>query len=160
MFIPSDRQSMSTLPWQLWKMFNTDLQCCSPFCRDMRRGIPKLIVTLLEPINRQPSQFVKPTCGDSDGIEIDESFLANSFLKPSFITSLKGLDGRSPQDIHHTFQVGWKSERQSFKPVSSATGLLEDNCTVYLRTADLARIGILNGDWVMIAVIYLEFQLI
>ena len=65
------------------------------------RNTTKLIVTLLEPINRQPSQFVKPTCRDSDGIEIDESFLANSFLKPSFITSLKGLDGRSPQDIDH-----------------------------------------------------------
>lgn len=121
------------------------------------RNTTKLIVTLLEPINQQPSEFVKPTCGDSDGIEIDESFLANSFLTPSFITSLKDLDVRSPQDIHHTFQVGLLSERHSFKPVSSATGLLEDNCTVYLRTADLARIGILNGDWVTIALIYLEF---
>lgn len=108
------------------------------------KNTTKLIVTLLEPMNQQPSEFVKPTCGDSDGIEIDESFLANSFLKPSFIASLKGLDGRSPQDIHN---IGLKSERHSFKPVSSATGLLEDNCTVYLRTADLARIGILNGDW-------------
>lgn len=123
------------------------------------RNTTKLIVTLLEPINQQHSEFVQTTSGDSDGIEIDESFLANSFLRPSFTTSLKGLDGSSPRDIHHTFQVGWLSERHSFKPVSSATGLLEDNCTVYLRTADLAKISILNGDWVTIAVIYLEFQL-
>ena len=74
-----------------------------------------------------------------------------------------GTDAIAARDLgfaRATFQVGWKSERQSFKPVSSATGLLKDNCTVYLRTADLARIGILNGDWVTIAVIYLEFQLI
>src|SRR5262249_3244518 len=65
-----------------------------------------------------------------DLIEIDEDFLANSVLQPTLRPS--SIDASSEV----SFQV-----RELIEPVS------EDDSLCYVRTSDLGRIGLLDGDW-------------
>lgn len=93
---------------------------------------------------------------DTDGIEIDESFLANSVLQSrqnfpqssnyeGSLTPSKGTKHNKDNPVDSTAQTGSSLRAES---LSGSTGNPEDDCTVYLRTADIGRAGILNGDWV------------
>lgn len=81
---------------------------------------------------------------DEDALEIDESFLAGSISTFRYPSSTIPLPPRpSPATING------KSEF-FFRPVdlSEPIAPLHEDYTLHLRTADLSRIGILNGDWV------------
>lgn len=81
---------------------------------------------------------------DSDSIEIDESFLENA-MAPN---ALK-LNGHI-RDDHSSTSSGEGNPPQVLFDVQSLVhpvSLLEDHCTLYIRTADLGRVGLLNEDW-------------
>lgn len=83
---------------------------------------------------------------DSEGIEIDEGFLANAVAPKSL--KLNGQVGNSHlvndvADSGPTTQVTFDVE-----PLVSPVLLPDDHCTLYVRTVDLGRVGLLNEDWV------------
>jgi peroxin-6 len=92
---------------------------------------------------------------DREGIEIDEGFLASSILPPMFdsptpaslVSSVSRGNGHTNVDDSPTES---STSPSSFRPepLSEPVSVLWDDCTLYLRTADLGRIGVLNGDWV------------
>ncbi|KXN87722.1 Peroxisomal biogenesis factor 6 [Leucoagaricus sp. SymC.cos] len=82
---------------------------------------------------------------DSDSIEIDESFLENALAPNALkLSERTGNDhsSTSSRDGEHTPYVLFDIE-SLVTPVSS----LEDHCTLYIRTSDLGRVGLLNEDW-------------
>jgi peroxin-6 len=80
---------------------------------------------------------------ESEGIEIDEGFLAGSVL-PSTSEPLRREIRNHAKDPSTYLEVGFHP-----LPLLQPT-FSQDDCTVYLRTADLGRVGVLNGDWVSI----------
>lgn len=92
---------------------------------------------------------------DRENIEIDESFLASSVLpsiqSPSFNPEVPvcSVDGHISSTGGRSDEVSTSSgARFWMKPLSEPISPMQDGCTMYLRTADLGRVGILNGDWV------------
>jgi peroxin-6 len=90
---------------------------------------------------------------DQEGIEIDEDFLANStltrFLSPSpngHHLSANLADSENSDQTQTYFQT---------HPLSAPGNITNEHCTLYLRTADLGRIGILSGDWASTVVYHL-----
>ncbi|KAJ3742031.1 AAA-domain-containing protein [Lentinula detonsa] len=80
---------------------------------------------------------------DDESVEINQDFLANSVVYPSYISISPSLS--SPRD-------GTRAEGDFLleaHSLSSPVSILHDDHTVYLRTADLGRLGILSGDWVV-----------
>ncbi|KAJ4488270.1 AAA-domain-containing protein [Lentinula aciculospora] len=80
---------------------------------------------------------------DDESVEIDQDFLANSVVYPSYnliSPSLSSqLDGpRTENDL--LFKA---------HPLVFPVSILHDDHTLYLRTADLGRLGVLNGDWIV-----------
>ena len=104
-------------------------------------GKTQLILTFADRAlpNAEVTHCTEPTLdlsteSDSDGIEIDDRFFASSVL--------------SPQHDSSTVQgVGFLAT-----PVSSSISDVDD-CTLYLRTSELSKIGVLNGDWVRTAIV-------
>lgn len=98
----------------------------------------------LDAYHERESEIEDDSDSDRDGIEIDEDFLANSVLSsihepPSSAvqTSASLVDGKP-----HESQNSLRPEPLP-KPCS-----VQDDYTLYLRTTDLGKIGLLNGDWV------------
>lgn len=94
---------------------------------------------------------------DRDSIEIAEDFLANSTLPSMLNTSSTEVNGRtnvwSANGHAETEQsqgtqiplAEWTCAPRSLRRRVSKH---DDDCTIYVRTSDLRRIGVLNGDWV------------
>lgn len=78
---------------------------------------------------------------DATEFEIDEDFLANSVIHPS----LRPLAPAVPSNTQAKSETRFTCQEMN-EPVS----LLDDECTLYVRTPDLGRVGILNGDWAVI----------
>ncbi|KAJ7231442.1 P-loop containing nucleoside triphosphate hydrolase protein [Mycena haematopus] len=96
-----------------------------------QKGETKFILTL--DTSSQPDE----TDGDdAEGFEIDEDFLAPAMLDSSQVM-LNPTNDNKPI----TFEC------QSL--VESRSSPYED-CTLYLRTIDLGRVGALNGDWLVV----------
>ena len=118
-----------------------------------RKGTTRLIVTLEHDADRKielSSKLVPSveddTASDSDGIEIDEGFLASSVLPP-ISGSLQDLDHYSNTNDNSGGPA--TSSEVGFHPLCSSHRMSDqDDYTLYLRTADLVRVGVLNGDWV------------
>lgn len=72
-----------------------------------------------------------------DGIEIDEAFLASSTFT-RFSSQPNGHDSKDGDKVLQ-FQT---------HPLSVPGNISDEHNTLYLRTADLGRVGILSGDWV------------
>ncbi|KAJ7074407.1 P-loop containing nucleoside triphosphate hydrolase protein [Mycena amicta] len=68
---------------------------------------------------------------DPDNFEIDEQFLASAAL------------GLPSQNASTAFDC---------RPLTDAIAQEYDDCTLYLRTKDLSRVGGLNGDWAVVRV--------
>lgn len=83
---------------------------------------------------------------EQDDFEIDEDFLGSSILStsaPSPLSRIQDALYNEPNHSYDHFPSGFTS-----KALSDPLGLPEDDCTLYLRTADLGKLGILSGDWV------------
>ena len=116
-------------------------------------AIPDMVIDDTE---SEPSS---PSNGD---FEIGEDFLAGSVLRslsispsPSASPSVNGhltngdvpipSFGSTSSSSLHLSSVEWTCRPHPLTRPISAT---EDECSVYVRTADLSRIGVLDGDWV------------
>lgn len=75
----------------------------------------------------------------SEDLSIDEGFLAGSVLRAEPNRSESpAVNGGRPSSSR-TFDT---------RPLSEPAIESHDDCTVFLRMADLGRIGVLEGDWV------------
>jgi peroxin-6 len=112
-------------------------------------GTTRLVLTLadqtlqdMEIAHDTESPPDSSTESDPDGIEIDERFFACSVLS----TQPNGHFGLDPNhDVYDpsTFQgVAFHATPLSYS-ISD-----EDDCTLYFRTSELSRVGVLNRDWV------------
>ncbi|KAJ8086247.1 peroxisomal assembly protein [Marasmius tenuissimus] len=81
---------------------------------------------------------------DSETVEIDEDFLGNSVANFTFqpISPLSDKSIASGAGSSSTNDVTLEA-----RPLSHLVSAGNDDVTVYLRTADLSRVGLLNGDW-------------
>jgi peroxin-6 len=78
-------------------------------------------------------------------LEIDETFLANSVLTPSVVEA-QGSSSTELPDGNGISNGG----SLSIEPLEGVIDVTEDDWTTYIRTADLSRVGLLDGDWVHI----------
>lgn len=108
--------------------------------------------------NGHPDPMVDLQESDRESIEIAEDFLANStlpsMLSTSSVTEQPGrtdiwdIDGHKDRELHPKTQIPlaeWTCTAQDLHRQVSAE---RDDSTIYVRTSDLQRIGVLNGDWV------------
>lgn len=85
---------------------------------------------------------------DDESVEISHDFLANSVVYPTYnynpispSISNPSVDLHAEGELHFTVHA-----------LSNPVSILHDDYTVYLRTADLGRLGVLSGDWVRVIV--------
>ena len=109
-------------------------------------GTTKVIVVLSQTDSTIHNSIVDAQ-GEQDAIEIDEGFLGSSISNFSL-----DLHTRS---IQNSFLGPYKNEAVershlgfSYKSLLSPLRFVEDHYTLFFRTSDLGKIGILNGDWV------------
>lgn len=104
-------------------------------------GKTRIIITLAQAAS--PGEIFKTRSGDQEGFEIDEGFLAGSLMPQSFnISPIQSMSPHGVDSREHS------SEQFKARHLLVARSILHDHCTLYLRTADLGRLGVLNGDWV------------
>lgn len=112
------------------KCYQYRLDMLEPFQQGYaRKGETRFIITLADSDDTSEASLVDSSeyGNDGEGIEIDEAFLSNS---------VDGPEASTP-DLYLEITP-------LLEPVSSS----DDNHTIYVRTADLGRLGSLNGDWV------------
>jgi peroxin-6 len=123
------------------------------------KGSTRFYITFADSSNEYSSPEDDSEAGDEsgsdpDGIEIDECFLASSILhstqnmtplspRETVTNRLRdtNVEPGEPTTSHAEF-------RFRTEPLPVPRSASQDDCTLYLRTSDLGRIGILNGDWV------------
>ncbi|OBZ75775.1 Peroxisomal biogenesis factor 6 [Grifola frondosa] len=103
--------------------------------------------------SNEASEATESEKGD---IEIGEDFLAGSVLR-----SL-GMHGQPPASPNGSVESGGSVPEEQLSenlqisllewsckahPLSHPVSLHQDDCSVYVHTSDLSRIGVLNGDW-------------
>lgn len=108
-----------------------------------KAGTTSFILTCLEAeVEAEDESETSALSSDDESVEIDEEFLANSIVYPSYNPISPCHDWRGEEDevvSELLFQA---------QPLSGPISTLQDDHTLYLRTADLGRLGVLNGDWV------------
>ena len=77
---------------------------------------------------------------DEEDLEIGENFLASSLIPQPF-------DYRQQNDFPAS-RVSQLAHEFTANPLSMPTSLDLDEYTMYVRTVDLPRVGVLDGDWV------------
>lgn len=86
-------------------------------------------------------------------IEIDESFLASSVLHTRY--SLPASSAQEQDlglnDHKSVNDYPEESKRLRARALTVPISTSQDDCTLYLRTSDLGKVGVLNGDWVSLA---------
>ncbi|KAJ7746664.1 P-loop containing nucleoside triphosphate hydrolase protein [Mycena metata] len=97
-----------------------------------RKGETRIILTL--DIPSQPDEAGSDS--DAEGFEIDEGFLA-----PAILSSSQNFMSPTSENKPMTFEC---------QPMAESKAHPYDDCTLYLRTTDLGRVGGLNGDWVVV----------
>jgi peroxin-6 len=79
---------------------------------------------------------------DEEGLEIGESFLASSLIsQPSPYPQ---------QNDSPTIRMSHLAHEFIANPLPKPTSLDLDEYTMYMRTVDLPKVGVLDGDWVSI----------
>ncbi|KAI0303446.1 P-loop containing nucleoside triphosphate hydrolase protein [Multifurca ochricompacta] len=79
---------------------------------------------------------------DDEDLEIDERFLAGSLvLQPS---------SYSHQNDDPTIRLPHLAHRFTAKPLSMPAFPEQDDHTMYVRTVDLPKVGVLDGDWAIV----------
>lgn len=133
----------------LSKSFRYRLDMTEPVLQGFaQKGTTRFIVTLSEQTDESGgavnAAVDEEAEDDSDGIEIGESFLANSTFSPALgavETSASG--GDTP-----VTKLGASEFSFQIKPLLQPVNMVDDQFTLYVRTSDLSKISMLNGDWV------------
>jgi hypothetical protein len=109
------------------------------------------MLTLEDSATYSPGSVSEVTAlSDSELIEIDENFLANSVLRSSLASPSPEpapLDSRNSDVRRNLPDLPSGSVSMNLRPLSKPMSS-RDGYTLYLRTADLRNLGLLNGDWV------------
>ena len=109
-------------------------------------GTTKVIVVLSKTDSTTHDSIVDAE-GEQDAIEIDESFLGSSISNFSLDLHTRSIQnqllGLYKNDAGEKSYLGF-----SYKSLLSPLRSVEDHYTLFFRTSDLGKIGILNGDWV------------
>ncbi|KAF5330107.1 hypothetical protein D9758_018140 [Tetrapyrgos nigripes] len=82
---------------------------------------------------------------DDEGVEIDEAFLANSVVHTSF--NPVSPANSQPSGSGLLSPDGSSEIYFSAENLTTQLSASHDDHTLYLRTADLGRLGLLSGDW-------------
>lgn len=77
---------------------------------------------------------------DDEGLEIGENFLASSLIPQS--------SSFSQQNDSSTIRVSRLAHEFTANPLPTPVSLDLDEYTMYVRTVDLPKVGVLDGDWV------------
>ncbi|KAJ7043376.1 AAA-domain-containing protein [Mycena alexandri] len=97
-----------------------------------RKGETRIILTL--DIRSPPDEVGSDS--DAEGFEIDEDFLA-----PAMLSSSQTFMSQTSENKPMAFEC---------QPMAESKPHPYEDCTLYLRTTDLGRVGGLNGDWVVV----------
>ncbi|CDO74862.1 hypothetical protein BN946_scf185004.g12 [Trametes cinnabarina] len=94
---------------------------------------------------------------EAGDFEIGEDFLAGSVLRSLNVTSppgspAPGVNGTTNGITHSasSSQLGQPERTYTAVPLHCQVSPLEDECAVYVRTSELGRMGVLDGDWAII----------
>lgn len=98
------------------------------------------------------TSYVDGLDDEHDDLEIDEGFLANSLNShiPNGVGHLNTVLS-TPDDSHHSLlssSPGHEFTAQPLSSISHPEALSAGEFTVFVRTSDLPRVGIQDGDWV------------
>lgn len=112
----------------------------------LKKGSTRIVVLLGDEDLSSESDSEDLTDESMDGIEIDSSFLASSALsKP--MSSHQMLESDTLADPSRLSNAQGHAPFRCM-PLSFPISVVEDDSTLYVRTSDLSRLGILNSDWV------------
>lgn len=110
------------------------------------RGVTKIILlSMLDDLSVHEDGETEGASEQED-FEIDEDFLGSSVLIPSASSPLPRNQDTTSNGANHFYDHS--PSVFTSKALSDPPGLPEDDCTLYLRTWDLGKLGILSGDWV------------
>ncbi|RXW18100.1 hypothetical protein EST38_g7753 [Candolleomyces aberdarensis] len=112
----------------------------------IKKDITRVVVLLSEETDSDPFDIDQVDSEDSpDDVEIDESFLAGSAVASGFPTlSTKSSDGDAKSGSCSRFV---HQEPFLCEPLSTSISPDSDDTTLYLKTSDLGKLGLLNSDW-------------
>jgi peroxin-6 len=138
------------------KQFHYRIEMVEPVLQGYARlGETKFVVTLPETGPDLPARGCTELGGEldcQDVFEINENFLASSVLTSSSTPSSFALCGTLPSPHGHSNEISVADSHLEsvFRVVPLTEGILPvgDDCTLYLRTSDLGKVGALNCDWV------------
>lgn len=112
----------------------------------LESGTTKIIVVLSKTDSTIHDSIVDAE-GEQDAIEIDESFLGSSISNLSLDLHTRPIQN-SLLGLYKIEAVEKSYLEFSYKSLLSPLRFVEDHYTLFFRTSDLGKIGILNGDWV------------
>jgi len=122
------------------------VEVCEPVLQGYAaKDSTKIIVTLR---SDQQLDVSSPSSSADDGssadaFEIDEKFLESSILTQALDSNTGSPTGRSNQGEDGSLTCSCHS-------LPSPRDLGRDDSTAYIRTNNLGRLGVLNGDWVSV----------
>ncbi|KAI8998975.1 AAA-domain-containing protein [Trametes punicea] len=96
---------------------------------------------------------------ETGDFEIGEDFLAGSVLRSLNLTNPPGftINGASTNDITNgiaqsasNLHLNQSERTYPAIPLREQLSFVEDECAVYVRTSELGRIGVLDGEWAII----------
>lgn len=129
------------------KSFKFRLDMVEPVLQGFsQRGITRFIVTADFAFGSE-DVIDEEAESDQEGIEIDEAFLASSTLT-RFLSPSNGHYSSSPVVSNDSDEALPLQPYFQTYPLSEPGNITDEHCTLYLRTTDLGKVGILNGDWV------------
>ncbi|PPQ98809.1 hypothetical protein CVT24_003363, partial [Panaeolus cyanescens] len=118
------------------------------------KGVTRIILVAPDdgiPLPLESSSQLDATL-ESDAIEIGEEFLANSVLS----NQLEGFGTQKQESlVQHSDTKGFKGvthggSQHTLVCLPSVHDAAEDDITIYMRTADLAKVGVRSGDWIIV----------
>ncbi|KAJ2917643.1 hypothetical protein MD484_g2754, partial [Candolleomyces efflorescens] len=125
----------------------------------IQKDFTRVVVLLSEESDSDPCNKAQIDSEDTpDDVEIDESFLAGSAVTSAFPTlSTKSSDKDATPGSSSRF-----AHQEPFlcEPLSASVSSNSDDTTLYLKTADLGRLGLLNSDWGVVTTFSSHYRLV
>lgn len=115
-----------------------------------RKGSTRLYVTLATSSSGEYGNLdIDEEMCSEDAVEIDETFLANSVLQTKYLSTLGAQEQDSGAPDHKSTN-DQPDDSKMFQTQALQAPVSDDHgdCTLYLRTSDMGKVGVLNGDWV------------
>lgn len=117
-----------------------------------RKGSTRLYVTSSAASSSDESELLDVYAEDTsseEAIEIDESFLASSVLHNKYMSTSSAQE-HDPGANDQKSTTDQSDDSKILRTEALTVPVLDSHgdCILYLRTSDLGKVGVLNGDWV------------